>query len=272
MFFVRDPIIVNWQWMCPAGRVGLETLEGPFEAEASKISEVPPKCQGTLDLGQFDIGQWGQKKKSLRDLFRPTPPPHPPHPPSRLPRWANTIHAKVVPRRVGWGPTGGEANNFALFSLSPANFLSFFSLLGRFFVLFWCVFVGRDPEMCTFGVVGLSCETPATEGWEGPKPPGLHTTAREPKRAHFRVPAFRNTIKTAERAKEKRNYGRSCPFEGGLGEGGPGGGLYPPLPPSIIEEINVIKITKIILIVIKIVICDNIMLFKNIILVVVFEL
>ena len=32
--------------------------------------------------------------------------------------------------------------------------------------------------MCTFGVLGLSFEAPAA-----PKPPGFHTTAREPKRA-----------------------------------------------------------------------------------------
>ena len=33
--------------------------------------------------------------------------------------------------------------------------------------------------MCTFGALGLSCEGPAA-----PKPPGFHTTTREPKRAH----------------------------------------------------------------------------------------
>ena len=38
--------------------------------------------------------------------------------------------------------------------------------------------------MCTFGVLGLSCEAPGAQ-----KLPGLHTTTR----AHFRVPAFRDT-------------------------------------------------------------------------------
>ena len=59
-----------------------------------------------------------------------------------------------------------------------------------------------------------------------PKPPGLHTTAREPKRAHFRIPAFENTTKIQredtqrdtkrttwererEREKKTRNFGRS---------------------------------------------------------------
>ena len=44
--------------------------------------------------------------------------------------------------------------------------------------------------MCTFGVLGFSCEAPAA-----PKPPGFHTTAREPKRAHLRVPVFTKTTK-----------------------------------------------------------------------------
>ena len=39
--------------------------------------------------------------------------------------------------------------------------------------------------MYTFGVLGLSCEAPAA-----PKPPGFHTTAREPKRAHLSAPAL----------------------------------------------------------------------------------
>ena len=38
------------------------------------------------------------------------------------------------------------------------------------------------PNTLTFGVLGLSCETPATS-----KPMGFHTTAGEPKRAHLRV-------------------------------------------------------------------------------------
>ena len=35
------------------------------------------------------------------------------------------------------------------------------------------------------------------------KPPGLHTTAREPKRAHLRVPAFKNTTNSTRRHPEK---------------------------------------------------------------------
>ena len=82
-----------------------------------------------------------------------------------------------------------------------------------------------------------------------PKPPGLHTTAREPKRAHFRAPTFKNTTKIQredpqereERKKIMAGEGKKrakCwavrrralpvgggPGEGGPGEGGPGGGV-----------------------------------------------
>ena len=54
------------------------------------------------------------------------------------------------------GPEGWEGQNFAFFSLSRHNFLSFFLFLGSF----WCL-KRRGPEMCTFGVLGLSCEARA---------------------------------------------------------------------------------------------------------------
>ena len=74
------------------------------------------------------------------------------------------------------------------------------------------------------------CE-PRRPGLVGP--PGFHTTAREPKRAHFRVPAFKNTTKIQredtqrdterakrwrEREEKKRNFGR--PSGGGSSGGG----------------------------------------------------
>ncbi len=71
------------------------------------------------------------------------------------------------------------------------------------------------------------------------KPPGFHTTAREPKRAHFRVPAFKNTTKNSTRRhpeRQKKNVmggrlvksakfwavrGGEGPVEGGPGESKP---------------------------------------------------
>ena len=81
--------------------------------------------------------------------------------------------------------------------------------------------------MCAFGVLWLSCGAP-----EAPKPPGFHTTAREPERAHFRVPAFTNTTKfnektpqrDTERAKWWRERGKKSENLGGSAEGGPAEG------------------------------------------------
>ena len=56
------------------------------------------------------------------------------------------------------------AQNFALFSLSCHNFLSFFPLLGVLSWNFGGVSKRQDPSMCTFGVLGLSRETPAASG------------------------------------------------------------------------------------------------------------
>ena len=53
------------------------------------------------------------------------------------------------------------AQNLAFFSLSRSHFVLFLSLSGCLHVEFGGVFEGRDPLMYTFGVLGLSCETPA---------------------------------------------------------------------------------------------------------------
>ena len=64
---------------------------------------------------------------------------------------------------------------------------------------------------------------------KAPKPPGFHTTTREPKRVHLRVPVFKNTTKiqrkgpTREGEKNKNCGGREKKSEilGGPAEGGP---------------------------------------------------
>ena len=70
-------------------------------------------------------------------------------------------------RRVGaqgwgpeeWEPEGWGARNFALFfPLSRFPFRSF-CLSGGLLVEFWWCLKRRDPQMCTFEVLGLSCET-----------------------------------------------------------------------------------------------------------------
>ena len=66
-------------------------------------------------------------------------------------------------------------------------------------------------------------------------PPGFHTTVQEPKRAHFRVPVFKNTTKIQrKRPKEREEKNEFCggrgknkseilggPAEGGPWKGGP---------------------------------------------------
>ena len=83
-------------------------------------------------------------------------------------------------RVEGWGPGGWEgpeggprrvgprrAQNFALFFPSPALIFVLFLSLGVFSWNFGGVFEGRDPLMCTFGVLGLSCEIPACKKLNG---------------------------------------------------------------------------------------------------------
>ena len=112
------------------------------------------------------------------------------------------------PRKVG-GPKGGVPKFSRFFSLSRHYFHSFLPLL--LVVEFWWCDSSRDPQMCTFGVLGLSCEAPAA-----PKPPGPHTTAR----AHPRVPALKNTTEDTQRDTKERNGGRE---RGSQGEGESGG-------------------------------------------------
>ena len=109
-------------------------------------------------------------------------------------------------RPEGWGPKGGArrvgalqvgaphvgflrlrpetwgAQILTLFCPLQPQFSFFLPSLGGLLVEFWWCFFGRPgPQMCTFGILGLSCEAPAA-----PKPPGLHTTS--PFEAPFLLP------------------------------------------------------------------------------------
>ena len=92
--------------------------------------------------------------------------------------------------------------------------------------------------MCTFGVLGLSCASPGGPVWWGRR--GFTRQPEVPKRAHFKVPAFKNTNKIqrkdpkrerkkndncgGRKEKKERNFGRSG---GGLSCGGLSGGGCP---------------------------------------------
>ena len=135
-----------------------------------------------------------------------------------------------------WGPSDGARRvegpkccAFSSFSRSPFSLFLCLSGSSRGILV---VFEVPGPEMRTFRVLGLSCETLAA-----PKPSGFHRTARELKRAHFRVAAFENTTKiqredtqrdtkrtkSKREGKKERNFGRSG--EGGSGGGWSGAGL-----------------------------------------------
>ena len=96
----------------------------------------------------------------------------------------------------GGTPKGG-AQNFALFLPSPATVFILFSLSFGLFRGILVVFEapGRS-NVHVWSSRAVVCE-PRRPGLVGP--PGFHTTAREPKRAHLRVPVFKNTTKIQRR-------------------------------------------------------------------------
>ena len=76
--------------------------------------------------------------------------------------WGGPTQKKWGPE--GYGPEGGArrvgAQNFALFSLSRRKIRSFLPSLGVFSWNFGGVLKRWGAQMCTFGVLGLSCASP----------------------------------------------------------------------------------------------------------------
>ena len=95
----------------------------------------PISTSANFDFGQFDFGQF------LDVEF-----------------WDDKV----------WGPRRVGSPKFRVFSLLRHSFYSSFSLLGSFRGIL-LVFEGRNPEMCTFGVLGLSCASPGGPVWWGQK-------------------------------------------------------------------------------------------------------
>ena len=161
---------------------------------------------------------------------------------------ARRVGARRVGPREGWGPEGWGfeqqqqrrvgAQNFALFFPCPAAKFVLFSLSGGLLVEFWWCLKRRGAQMCTFGVLGAVVCEPRRPGLVGP--PGFHTTAREPKRAHLSAPVSKNTTKIqredTHRGKKRTNFAagegkKRAKFwevqgKGGPGKGGPGGNKH----------------------------------------------
>ena len=108
----------------------------------------------------------------------------------------------VRPRRLGPRMVGGPKFR-ALFSLSRPPF-SLFSLSKCFLVEFWWCFERRDPQMCTCGVLGLSCEPPAAP---------FHTNEKTPRERQ-------NERKWGREREKKRHFGEFVAVGSGVGWSG----------------------------------------------------
>ena len=146
---------------------------------------------------------------------------------------------KVGPRKVG-APKGGAQKGGAqkgggpkisrFFFPSSATIFHLLSLSWGPFVEFWWCLKRRGPEMCTFGVLGLSCASPGGPVWWGrrgftrqPESPNVHISgfrpSKTPTKFNERTPKREKKERKLwrERDKKERNFGRSG---GGLSGGG----------------------------------------------------
>ena len=116
---------------------------------------------------------------------------------------------RVVPRRVGPRRVGRRVGpKFrAFFSLSRRKIRSFLSSLEVFSGILVVFEAPGRSNVHVWSSRAVVCE-PGRPGLVGP--PGFHTTAREPKRAHLRVPVFKNTTKiqreNTQRGKKRTNF------------------------------------------------------------------
>ena len=149
-------------------------------------------------------------------------------------------------------PFPWTAQNFTLLFPLPPSFSFFSSLSGGLLVEFWSCLKRRDPLLCTFGLSGCRVKprrqhnTPTTHNTQNTQhtqPHNTHNThknthtqtqhSREPKRAHLRVPAFKNTTKIprediqrkTQRTKMAAGEGKKSKILGGPEEEGPAEGV-----------------------------------------------
>ena len=106
------------------------------------------------------------------------------------------------------------AQNFALFFPFPAT-IFFLSSLGVLPLNFWWCLKRRGPQMCTFGVLGLSCEVLGGQEATG----ASHNSPRDVHISGSLTCKHTTNIQRKnfeERERKERNFGRS------------GGGRSPP--------------------------------------------
>ena len=205
----------------------------PISTSASSFFRVRPirlrpiSTSANFDFGQFDFGQF-DLSQFLDVEF-----------------WDDKVWGQKGGGPKGGAPKGGAPNGggpkFRAFFPSSATIFFLHSLsCGPYVEFCWCL-KRRGPEMCTFGVLGLSCASPGGPVWWGRR--GFTRQPENSKCAHFRVPANKKTNKIQrkdprERKKNENCGGRrekkseilggpaegcpveGCPAEGGSPEGG----------------------------------------------------
>ena len=98
-------------------------------------------------VGQFLVSLWGRKGRAK------------PRKSGSPKGWGPEGWGPGGPK--GGAPKGGGPKISRFFFPSPATvFYSFFHLFWSFSWEFWWCLKRRDPQMCTFGVLGLSCASP----------------------------------------------------------------------------------------------------------------
>ena len=121
-----------------------------------------------------------------------------------------------------------EGPKFRVFSLSRNHFALFVSLSGCLLVEFWWCLKRRGLKCARLELSGCRVKPRRSQ-----RPLGFHTTAREPKRAHFMVPALQTPPKFHEKTHPERHKKNEMEAErgkqksemlGGPAEGGPAQG------------------------------------------------
>ena len=130
---------------------------------------------------------------------------------------AQTWKKKSVSK--GGGPKGGGPKISRFFFPVPPQNSFFFSLSGGLLVAFWWCLKRRGPEMCTFGVLGLSCASPGGPVWwfrwgftRQPESPNVHISgfrpSKTPTKFNERTPRERKKNENCggRREKKERNF------------------------------------------------------------------
>ena len=141
----------------------------------------------------------------------------------------------------GGAQKGGGPKISRFFFPPPATIFILLSLSWGPFVEFWWCLKRRGPEMCTFGVLGLSCASPGGPVWWGrrgftrqPESPNVHISgyrpSKTPTKFNERTPRERKKNENCGGRREKKSEilggpaegcpAEGCPTEGCQGEGG----------------------------------------------------